>query len=94
MSKALSSSDKARFNTRLSVEEKILFEKAARLGGFRSLTDFVLKTVGERAKEIVEEHETIIASRRDSEIFFEAILNPEAPNDKLRNAAERFKTSK
>jgi uncharacterized protein (DUF1778 family) len=31
--------EKARFDTRLSTEQKALFERAARLGGYRILTD-------------------------------------------------------
>lgn len=81
----------ARFDTRLSKEQKDFFERAARLGGFRSLTDFVVLTVQKRAKEIILESERIIASQRDSEIFFEAITNPGKPNKKLSEAAKDYK---
>src|SRR5690606_38510950 len=39
----------ARFDARLSKEQKQFFEKAAYLGGYRSLTDFVILTVQEKA---------------------------------------------
>lgn len=81
----------ARFDTRLSKEQKIFFERAARLGGYRSLTDFVIITVQEKAKEIISERERIIASKKDSEIFFDAILNPKLPNEALTKAADEFK---
>lgn len=81
----------ARFDTRLPKEQKIFFEKAARLGGYRSLTDFVVITVQEKAKEIISERERIIASKKDSEIFFDAILNPKPPNEALVKAANEFK---
>ena len=45
--------EQARFNARLSREQKQLFEKAASIGGYRSLTDFVILTIQEKAKEIV-----------------------------------------
>lgn len=80
----------ARFDTRLSQEQKELFEQAAQLGGYRNLTDFVLMTVQERAVEIVRESEQVLASRRDGELFFEAILNPAAPHANLRAAAKRY----
>jgi len=35
--------EKARFDTRLSKEQKIFFERAARIGGYRSLTDNIRK---------------------------------------------------
>ena len=80
----------ARFDARLSKEQKQFFEKAAYLGGFRSLTDFVLLTVQEKAKEIVQENERIIASERDSQIFFESITNPKKPSKTLKNALEDY----
>jgi len=80
----------ARFDARLSQEQKQFFEKAAYLGGFRSLTDFVILTVQEKAKEIVKEKEQIIASEKDSQLFFEAITNPAKPSKKLKNALKDY----
>tara|TARA_B110000285_G_C14761479_1_gene439756 strand:- start:241 stop:528 length:288 start_codon:yes stop_codon:yes gene_type:complete len=83
--------EKARFDTRLSKEQKILFERAARLGGYRSLTDFVVLTVQERAKEIILEKEQIIASKKDNDIFFNAITNSPKANNNLINASNEYK---
>lgn len=82
---------KARFDTRLSKEQKLLFERAATLGGYRNLTDFVVLTVQEKAKKIIEENEKILASKNDCEIFFEAVMNPGKPNEALTSAAEDYK---
>lgn len=79
----LSNQDKARFDTRLPLEQKELFEKAAKLGGYRNLTDFVVSTVQNKAQEIIEEKEKIIASQKDQKIFFEALTNPPSPNKEL-----------
>jgi len=84
--------EKARFDTRLPKEQKAFFERAARLGGFRSLTDFIVLTVQKRAKEIILERERVLASHRDSEIFFDAITNPSKPNQKLTEAANEYKS--
>ncbi len=81
---------KARFDTRLSQEQKQLFERAARLGGYRSLTDFVIATVQSKAKEIIEEREVILASQKDQEIFFNALLHPPKPNNDLIQAKEDY----
>lgn len=81
----------ARFDTRLSKEQKVFFERAARLGGFRNLTDFVVIAVQEKANEIISERERIIASQKDSQIFFDAVINPKAPNKELFKAANEFK---
>lgn len=88
------SSGKTRFEARLSFEEKEFFERAAALGGFRSLTEFVVRSAKMKAEEIVNRHELIISSKRDSEVFFNAILNPELPNEKLKAAAEKYKQEK
>ena len=82
--------DYARFDARLPKEQKELFEKAAQIGGYRSLTDFVLSAVQEKAKQIILEKEQIIASEKDSQIFFDAIINPKKPSETLRNAHEDY----
>jgi len=81
----------ARFDTRLPKEQKNYFEKAAQIGGFRNLTAFILSAASEKAKDIITEKEKIIASRRDSEIFFNAILRQTKPNYKLQKAINEYK---
>ncbi len=83
--------EKARFDTRLPKEQKMFFERAARLGGYRSLTDFIILAAQKRAKEIIEEREQILASNRDSEIFFDAISNYSDPNKDLISAVNEYK---
>ena len=82
--------NKARFDTRLPLEQKQLFERAVILGGYRNLTDLVIVTVQSKAKEIIEERERIIASQRDKEIFFDSLLNPTKPNSDLFSAKEKY----
>ncbi len=81
-----------RFDTRLPKEQKEFFERAARLGGYRSLTDFIILAVQEKAKEIILEQEQIIASQKDSEIFFNAIINSPKANKNLTKAANEYKS--
>jgi len=80
----------ARFNARLPKEQKLLFERASVLGGFRNLTDFILQTAQKRAKEIIEEKEEVIASKKDAEIFYDAITNFRAPSKKLKEALNDY----
>ncbi len=82
--------EQARFDARLPREQKQLFEKAAFLGGYRNLTDFIIQTVQEKAKEIIQEKEQIIASERDSQIFFDAITNPKEPSKTLKDALDDY----
>jgi uncharacterized protein (DUF1778 family) len=82
---------KARFDIRLSKDKKLIIEKAAILGGYRHLSDFVVSTVYERAQMIIQKSETILTSQRDNEIFFNALVNPPEPNEALVSAANQYK---
>jgi uncharacterized protein (DUF1778 family) len=80
----------SRFDTRLPKEQKELFEYAANLGGFRTLTEFLIFSAQQQAGNIIEKYNTILASGKDQEVFFNAITNPQKPNDRLKKAAIRF----
>lgn len=80
----------ARFDTRIPLAQKEFFEYAASLGGFRTLTEFIIYSAKLQADEIVEKHTTILASKKDQEIFFNAIMNPPQPNESLKKAAARY----
>lgn len=83
--------EKARFDVRILKEQKILFERAAQLGGYRSLTEFLVSTAQEKAKTIIAEKEQIIASEKDREIFFDTLMNPPVANAALVKAAKKYK---
>lgn len=83
--------EKARFDTKLPKWQKEKFETAAKIAGYRSLTEFVLSTVNEKAETIIEKHQAILTTERDREIFFEALTNPPAPGKDLLEAAQKFK---
>ncbi|HAC15138.1 MAG TPA: DUF1778 domain-containing protein [Bacteroidetes bacterium] len=80
-----------RINARVPREQKQLFERAAQIGGFRNLTDFILDTVQQKADSIIREHSTILASQIDQQVFFNEITNPSKPNALLQEAAIRYK---
>jgi len=86
----MATSEKARFDTRLDKEQKTFFEYAASLGGFRTLTEFVIYAAQKQAKEIVSEHNRILASQKDREIFFNALASPPEPNENLKNAVSEL----
>ncbi|MDR3712084.1 MAG: DUF1778 domain-containing protein [Puia sp.] len=83
----------ARFDTRIPEEQKQFFEYAANLGGFRTLTEFVIHSVRLQAEKIIEKHNAILASKKDQELFFTSLMNPPKPNDKLKEAAKRYRES-
>ena len=74
----------------MEMEQKLFFERAATLGGYRNLTDVVIRTVQERAEELIEERERIVASKKDSEIFFKALTSSKKPNKSLKHAAKEY----
>lgn len=81
---------KARFDTHLLEEQKLLFERAAAIGGYRNLSDFIIPSVLDRAKGIIKERELILAPERDSEIFFNALMKETSPNETLVSAVADY----
>lgn len=80
----------ARFDARLSIHQKRVFEEAARIKGFKSLSEFVIHTIMEVATDIIERHEAILVSENDKAIFFNALANPPKPNKHLIQAAKYY----
>ena len=85
-------SGKTRFEARLTQDEKAFFERAAAIGGYRSLTDFVIRSAIKQAEEIIQAQESILSSKRDAELFFDTVFNAPVPNEKLKAAAQSFKS--
>lgn len=65
--------------------------RAATLTG-RSLTEFVVSSLQEAATRAIHEHELITLSRGDQQLFVRALLSSPAPNQKLRRAAQAYKS--
>ncbi len=80
----------ARFDARLSRSQKNLFERAARIKGFKSLSEFVIHTTQEAALIIIEKENAIIASEADKNVFFDAVINPPKPNRALKEASKSY----
>jgi uncharacterized protein (DUF1778 family) len=80
----------ARLEARLTDEQKALFQRAADLSG-RSLTEFVVSSAQEIAARTVREHEVLTLGGRDRQVFVDALLKPNPPNEKLRQAARRYR---
>ncbi len=85
-------SEDTRIDVRISKEEKDLYENAKDLSGARSLSEFVRHVLHKEAKAIIEERKRILASERDKEIFFSALMDdiPKV-NDTLVAAFKRHK---
>ena len=79
-----------RLEARITPAQKEVLQRAAELEG-RSLTDFVVSSAQAAARRIIEEHEILLLTARDREVFLDALLNPPRANGKLRRAARRYK---
>jgi uncharacterized protein (DUF1778 family) len=77
-----------RLEARVTSDTKALCQEAASLQG-RTLTDFIVHSAVEAARRTLQENELLQLTYRDRVAFVETLLNPPAPNEKLRNAVAR-----
>lgn len=80
----------ARFDTRLSKEQKEFLEYAARISGFKSLSEFVLYAAQQKATQIIEQNQIVLKTRLDQEIFLNALSEERPPNNHLKEAYEKY----
>ena len=79
-----------RINLRLDPNAKRKLEKAASVSG-RSVSRFIIESALESAEETIRAEETMTLSARDTDLFFDAILDPPRPNAKLRRATKDYR---
>lgn len=75
-----------RLALRIRPADKAVILRAVALEG-TDLTEFILRTALREARAVIEEHEQVKLSKRDSLRVLELLENPPAPNAKLRKAA-------
>jgi uncharacterized protein (DUF1778 family) len=79
-----------RLGLRLNEETKDLIERAAYLSR-RKVSDFCVTALTETARCIIAEHETLVLSDRDRRAFFEALIHPPQPSERLARALTEHK---
>ena len=79
----------ARLEARITAEQKELIELAAAYEG-RSVSDFVVGTVHDAAKAIIQEHEMLRLNQSQTRTFVETLLNPPEANEALQQAAREY----
>ncbi len=79
-----------RLEARLTPVQKRLIERAAALRG-TSVTEFVVASAQEAATTTIKDFDVLHLRDQAREVFINAVLNPPAPNDAARAAAERYK---
>ncbi len=79
-----------RLGFRIDEQTKTLIERAARLER-RKLTDFCMTALTDAARRTIAEHETLLLSDRDRAVFFDALVSPPAPSERLQRAFAEHK---
>jgi uncharacterized protein (DUF1778 family) len=81
-----------RLQLRLDAKSKHLLQRAANYRR-KSLSQFVLSTALEEAEKVVREETIVTLSEPDWNVFYDALINPPAPNAALRKAYRRYRKS-
>ena len=81
-----------RIEIRISSHDKQIFQKAQKISGDKSFSSFIVRIVKKQAEEIVSKHDKILASEKDRAIFFDAVFKDAKPNQKLIEAAKKYKS--
>lgn len=79
-----------RLGFRLDEESKDLIERAAHLSR-RKVSDFCVTALIDTARRTIAEHELLVLSDRDRAAFFDALLHPPAPSERLARALAEHK---
>src|SRR5580693_3993774 len=82
-----------RLEARVTADQKALIERAASVQG-RTVTDFVVATLQEAAKQAIAEHTVWKLSQEQQKVFIHALMEPPPPNAKLREAHKRYRRYK
>lgn len=82
-----------RLEARVTPEQKSMFALCARIRGC-SVSDFVVSCAQEVASRTIREQEVMALSRRDRQIFVEALLDEAEPGERLKKAAKRYLASR
>jgi uncharacterized protein (DUF1778 family) len=79
-----------RLGFRLDRATKTLIERAAHLER-RKLTDFCVSALAGAARRTIADHETLMLSERDRQAFFDALIDPPKPSERLVRAMAEHK---
>ena len=81
-----------RLEARLTAEEKELLMTAADLAG-RGLSEFVVSAAKKAAQAEIRRRSILHLAAEDAAAFVDALINPPAPAEALRQAARRYRTT-
>ena len=78
--------DNNRVALRIRAADKAVIMRAVAVAQ-TDMTDFILRAALREARSVIEEHERVRLTERDSRLVMELLENPPAPTAKLRKAA-------
>jgi len=70
-----------------------MIERAACFQG-RTVTDFVVDALQQAARQAIAEQTVWKLTQEQQKVFMDALMNPPAPNQNLREAYKRFRKYK
>ena len=79
-----------RITARVDIDTQDLLSKATTLVGMSSINMFVLNSVVEKAKQIIEREQVLKLSQHDAIMLMEALDKPAKTNAKLKIAASHY----
>ena len=79
-----------RIEARIAPETKAMIQQAADIESC-SLAEYLSKSAQAAAQLTIANHNVLKLSAEGSRAFADAILNPKEPNQKLKDAADRYK---
>ena len=79
----------ARLEVRVSAAQKSLLQHAAALSG-RTLSEFVVTSAQDAARQVIAEHESIRLSLEEQLTVVQALLQPPEPTARLKRAAKAY----
>ncbi|PYP84340.1 MAG: DUF1778 domain-containing protein [Blastocatellia bacterium AA13] len=79
-----------RMQIRIDDSSKSKIERAARYSD-KTVSEFVIANATAAAERILEEHDQIILSATDWDVFYRALLHPPKPNKALTTAFKRYR---
>ena len=86
----MSALKKQRIDLRLNEDDKHMIEEAAAMTN-QSISQFMVSTASERAAEVIDQHRLLLLNEESWNLVMDAIINPPAPNDRLKRAANRLR---
>lgn len=86
----MSALKKQRIDLRLTEDDKNMIEEAAAMTN-QSISQFMVSTASERAAEVIDQHRRLVLSEASWNTVMDAISNPPASNDRLKQAAKRLR---